>query len=45
VEQRPLNCVVIATDGNQMEATMPVILWFLGVPLVVVIALMLTHVI
>jgi hypothetical protein len=30
---------------NQMEATMPVLLWLLGVPLVVVIALMLTHVI
>jgi hypothetical protein len=30
---------------NQMEATMPVILWLLGVPLVLVIALMLTHVI
>jgi hypothetical protein len=28
-----------------MEAVMPVILWLLGVPLVVVIALMLTHVI
>jgi cytochrome c-type biogenesis protein CcmH/NrfF len=29
----------------KMEATMPVLLWLLGVPLVVVIALMLTHVI
>jgi hypothetical protein len=29
----------------KMEATMPVLLWFLGVPLVVVIALVLTHVI
>ena len=29
----------------EMEATMPVLLWFLGVPIVVVIALMLTHVI
>ena len=28
-----------------MEAAMPVILWLLGVPLVVVIALMVTHVI
>jgi hypothetical protein len=28
-----------------MEAFMPVILWLLGVPLVVVIALMITHVI
>jgi hypothetical protein len=27
------------------EAVMPIILWLLGVPLVVVIALMLTHVI
>jgi hypothetical protein len=32
-------------EWDQMEATMPVILWLLGVPLVVVIALMLTHVI
>jgi hypothetical protein len=29
----------------QKEATMPVILWLLGVPLVVVVVLMLTHVI
>jgi hypothetical protein len=28
-----------------MEANMPLILWLLGVPLVIVIALMLTHVI
>jgi hypothetical protein len=28
-----------------MEALMPIILWLLGVPLVVVIALMITHVI
>jgi len=28
-----------------MEANMPVILWLLGVPLVVVVLLMLTHVI
>jgi len=28
-----------------MEATMPVLLWLMGVPLVVVIALVLTHVI
>jgi hypothetical protein len=27
------------------EAVMPIILWFLGVPLVVVVLLMLTHVI
>jgi hypothetical protein len=30
---------------NEMEATMPIILWLLGVPLVVVVLLMLTHVI
>jgi len=30
---------------GQMEAKMPIILWLLGVPLVVVIALMLTYVI
>ena len=30
---------------GHMEAKMPVILWMLGVPLVVVVALMLTHVI
>jgi hypothetical protein len=30
---------------NRKEAAMPVILWLLGVPLVVVVALMLTHVI
>jgi hypothetical protein len=29
----------------QKEAKMPVILWLLGVPLVVVVVLMLTHVI
>jgi hypothetical protein len=28
-----------------LEAEMPIILWFLGVPLVVVVLLMLTHVI
>jgi hypothetical protein len=31
--------------GGALEAKMPIILWLLGVPLVVVIALMLTHVI
>ena len=30
---------------REMEATMPILLWFLGVPIVVVVALMLTHVI
>jgi hypothetical protein len=30
---------------GQMEEKMPIILWLLGVPLVVVVALMLTHVI
>jgi hypothetical protein len=28
-----------------MEAKMPVVLWLLGVPLIVVVALVLTHVI
>jgi hypothetical protein len=32
-------------DRHQREASMPIILWLLGVPLVVVIALMVTHVI
>jgi hypothetical protein len=32
-------------DRQQREASMPIILWLLGVPLVVVIALMITHVI
>jgi hypothetical protein len=36
---------MIPRGSNQTEATMPVILWLLGVPLVVVVALMLTHVI
>jgi hypothetical protein len=31
--------------STAMEVFMPIILWLLGVPLVVVIALMLTHVI
>jgi hypothetical protein len=30
---------------REKEATMPVILWLLGVPLVVVVALMLLHVV
>ena len=30
---------------SEKEATMPVILWLLGVPLVVVVVLMLAHVI
>ena len=30
---------------GQMEEEMPIILWLLGVPLIVVVALMLTHVI
>jgi hypothetical protein len=37
--------VDIAVLNLQMETTMPVILWLLGVPLIVVVALMLTHVI
>jgi hypothetical protein len=32
-------------QSRNMEAVMPLILWLLGVPLVVVIALMLLHVI
>jgi hypothetical protein len=32
-------------DRQQREASMPIILWLLGVPLVVVVALMITHVI
>jgi hypothetical protein len=28
-----------------MEAVMPVLLWFMGVPLLVIIALMFTHII
>jgi hypothetical protein len=32
-------------DRQQREASMPIILWLLGVPLIVVIALMVTHVI
>src|ERR1700734_248565 len=32
-------------SDHAAEATMPVILWLLGVPLVVVIALMVTHII
>ena len=31
--------------AGQMEENMPIILWLLGVPLIVVVALMLTHVI
>jgi hypothetical protein len=29
----------------KLEATMPILLWLLGIPLIVVVALMLTHVI
>jgi hypothetical protein len=32
-------------DGMKVEATVPIILWLLGVPLVVVVVLMLAHVI
>jgi hypothetical protein len=45
LELRLCERVYIATLPDQMEATMPVILWLLGVPLVLVIALMLTRVI
>jgi hypothetical protein len=37
--------VIIRERSHEMEATMPILLWLLGVPIVVVIALMLTHVI
>jgi hypothetical protein len=40
--------VIDSTDpcgSLAMEAFMPIILWLLGVPLIVVIALMITHVI
>jgi hypothetical protein len=40
--------VVVSIDpcgSLTMEGYMPIILWLLGVPLVVVVALMLTHVI
>jgi len=40
-----LICSFIVSSETDMETAMPVILWLLGVPLVVVIALMLTHVI
>jgi hypothetical protein len=36
---------VIQFGSKHLESDMPVILWLLGVPLVVVIALMVTHVI
>jgi hypothetical protein len=32
-------------DAKTLEDVMPIILWFLGVPLVVVVLLMLTHII
>jgi hypothetical protein len=42
---RSLLVRLIPADRWQWRATMPIILWLLGVPLVVVVALMLTHVI
>jgi hypothetical protein len=39
------SCHTMIPVDLKMEATMPVLLWLLGVPLVVVVALMLTHVI
>ena len=44
-EPKPCGPRYIFTNLDQMEATMPVLLWLLGVPLIVVIALMFTHVI
>jgi hypothetical protein len=57
MRSRPKSCILELNIGTAvvdlidpcgstaMEVFMPVILWLLGVPLVVVIALMLTHVI
>jgi hypothetical protein len=39
------SCHATVYMDQKMEATMPVLLWLLGVPLVVVVALLLTHVI
>ena len=39
------SCHTTIQMDPKMEATMPVLLWLLGVPLVVVVALLLTHVI
>jgi hypothetical protein len=36
---------LIPWDRQQGRTSMPIILWLLGVPLIVVIALMITHVI
>jgi hypothetical protein len=39
-------CAVVISDGKPLrELMMPIILWLMGVPLVVVVLLMLTHVI
>jgi hypothetical protein len=40
-----MSCFVTIHVDQKMDAIMPVLLWLLGVPLVVVVALMLTHVI
>lgn len=40
-----MSCDNTIHSDQKMEATMPILLWLLGVPIVVVIALMLTHVI
>jgi hypothetical protein len=44
---RGADVVDVADPGGiiERETSMPIILWLLGVPLVVVIALMITHVI
>jgi len=46
-EQNPnmVSCFLVIQPDPKMEATMPILLWLLGVPLIVVVALMLTHVI
>jgi hypothetical protein len=39
-------CAVVKSVGKEIrKLTMPIILWLMGVPLVVVVLLMLTHVI
>jgi len=45
ISRRGYPANVIPSGSKHLETVMPVILWLLGVPLVVVIALMVTHVI
>jgi hypothetical protein len=44
-EKDALLVMMVLRDRGKMEAAMPVILWLMGVPLLVVIALVVTHVI